>query len=151
MRSTNNNRNRYYALLQLGKKQLCMDENTYRDFLAVNGAKEKDGHISASTMHIGDLVKAVSVMQVLGFKPTRQSNVARMSNWRLPRIKKITALWCALADAGVVHDRGEAAMERFCVNLMRSDHLRWATTAELNQCIEALKSWAQRENVELHG
>ena len=148
---SNQNRNHYYALLQLGKKQLAMDEDTYRDFLVVYGAKEKEGRISASTLHIGDLVKAVSAMQTLGFRPVRRTNVARLSNWRLPRIKKITALWCALADAGVVHDRGEAAMEKFCVGMMKADHLRWATSDDLNKCIEALKSWARREDVAIEG
>jgi phage gp16-like protein len=144
-------RNRYYKLLQVGKKQLDMDEHSYRALLADNGATEKGGRISASTLSDGDLVKAVIAMERLGFKPTRRSNVARMSNWRTPRIKKITALWCTLADAGVVENRSEEAMEAFCVGLMVSDRLRWASSQDLNKCIEALKSWGRREGVAVDG
>lgn len=146
---SNPNRNRLYALLQIGKKQLAMDDETYRAFLASHGATEKNGHISASTMGIGNLAKAVSDLEKKGFRPTRQSNVSRISNWRKPRINKIKALWFALADAGVVHERNEQAMEKFCLSLIKASRMEWSTSNDLNKCIEALKSWGKREGVSL--
>ena len=144
-----NNRNKYYSLLQIGKKVLAMDEDTYRSFLVQHGAAEKAGRISASTMKLGDLVAAVADMEKRGFVRTRKS-VINTNDWRTPRLKKITALWCTLADARVVRNKSEKAMHAFCANQMKSDKLQWASAGDLNKCIEALKSMAKREGVKLN-
>jgi len=142
------NRNKYYGLLQIGKKMLAMDEDTYRQFLEQHGAKEKNGRISASTMKLGELVAAVADMEKRGFVRSRKSAV-NINSWRTPRIKKITALWCTLADAGVVRNRSENAMHTFCSKQMKADKLQWASASDLNKCIEALKSMAHRKGVKL--
>lgn len=146
------NRNRYYKLLQVGKKQLGMDEDTYRCFLLTQGAKGKAGYVSATTLSIGQLSTAVEAMKKKGFRPKpKRGSVGRISDWRKPRIKKITALWCALADAGVVRNRSEAAMVTWCATLTHKPRLEWAISADLNACIEALKDWAHREGVRVDG
>lgn len=142
--------NKYYTLLRVGKQQLNMDDDTYRYFLEAHGATRKNGRISATTMTTGELVAAVEDMKKLGFTPVRKSALST-SNWRQPRIKKITALWCTLADAGVVTNRSEEAMQAFCKSVMKSDKLQWANPYDLNNCIEALKAMADRNGVELHG
>ena len=86
------------------------------------------------------------------FKPTKsKTSKASPSDWRAARIAKITALWCALADAGVVRGRGESAMVKWCARLTHKARLEWASSNDLNQCIEGLKDWAQREGVKLDG
>jgi len=143
------NRNKYYGLLQIGKKTLTMDEDTYRKFLQQHGAKNKGDRISASTMKLGELVAAVADMEKMGFKRTRKSAI-NVNNWRKPRLNKITALWCTLADAGVVRNRSEMAMHDFCSKQMKSDKLQWASAGDLNKCIEALKGMAKREGVNIN-
>lgn len=143
------NRNKYYGLLQIGKKTLAMDEDTYRQFLEQHGAKIKGDRISASTMKLGELVAAVADMEKMGFKRSRKSAL-NTNDWRTPRIKKITALWCTLADAGAVRNRSEKAMHNFCSKQMKADKLHWASAGDLNKCIEALKGMAKREGVKLN-
>ncbi len=142
--------NKYYTLLRVGKQQLNMDDDTYRYFLEAHGATRKNGRISATTMSTGELVAAVEDMKKLGFTPVRKSALST-SSWRQPRIKKITALWCTLADAGVVNHRSEEAMQAFCSKNMESDKLQWASAHDLNNCIEALKAIAKRKGVRLDG
>lgn len=145
-------RQRFYTLLQVGKAQLGMGEDDYRAFLAGQGATAQAGRVSATTLSVPQLAAAVEAMRALGFEPvSRRGSVARIGDWRRARVKKITALWCALADAGVVRDRSEAAMVKWCSGVTRVARLEWANSAQLNLCIEGLKRWADRERVKLDG
>lgn len=137
-----NIRERHYRLLQVGKRELGMDDADYRELLRRNGAKEKNGKYSATTMAVGELMQAVAEMRQKGFKPKKGN-----TTWRDPRIKKITAIWIALADAGVVRDRSEAAMIKWCSRITNKARLEWAGSNELNACVEGLKEWARREEV----
>jgi hypothetical protein len=142
-------RYRYYKLIHTGMKALGWEEDgsSYRECLRRNGAKQVKGRLSKTTMSIPGLSAIVEDMKKCGFTP--RSKVSTFSEWRKPRIKKITALWCALADAGVVHNRGEVAMAKWCATVSGISRLNWATSADLNNCIEALKSWAARERVKI--
>lgn len=142
-------RNRFYKLLQVGKKQLCMDDDVYRDFLALHGAQVKNGRASASTMSLKQLFHALEAMKRAGFTPRAKAITDPQSDWRRPRINKIIALWCTLADAGVVKDRSEKAMNAWCMSITKKARLEWAASADLNACIEGLKKWAWREKVKL--
>lgn len=142
-------RNRFYKLLQVGKKQLCMDDDAYRDFLKLHGAQVKNGRVSASTMSLKQLFQALQAMKRAGFVPRAKSITDPQSDWRRPRINKIIALWCTLADADVVKDRSEKAMNAWCQSITKKARLEWAESPDLNACIEGLKKWAWREKVKL--
>ncbi len=141
-------RNQLYTLLAVGKKQLGWDEATYREHLKLHGAVAHNNRYSASSMPIAGMINAIKAMQTAGFTPKRQQTITRLQ-WRAPRIRKITALWCTLADAGEVRERGYASMERWCRTVIKTNKLEWADGKGLNDCIEALKSWCQRKGVAL--
>ncbi|MCF7964185.1 MAG: regulatory protein GemA [Methylobacter tundripaludum] len=155
------NRTRHYRLLAIGKEQLGWDEEFYRDtFLKQHGAtKDDDDRYSATTMTIGQLYKAVERMKALGFKPTGKASPEQgrrgkkfthdKKDWRQPRIAKLNAMWMAMAEAGVVRDESQDALEKWCKNHHKKDRLQWASSKELNTCIEQLKAWAKRCDVEL--
>lgn len=142
--TSQDNRTRYYRLLQVGKRELAMDEADYRELLRRHGAQEKAGKVSATTMPIGGLAAAVMELRQKGFKPRNPKR-----DWRTPRIELIRALWHALADAGVVRKRDEAAMQRWCARITKKARLEWSDSRGLSQCIEGLKDWAHREGVRL--
>lgn len=145
-----NTRHRYYKLLQVGKRALGMEDDDYRALLARHGAQEVDGHVSATTLHIGALMAAVEEMKRKGFRPQgKAGSASNVVDWRKARIRKITALWCQLADAGVVRDRSESAMVKWCARTTHKARLQWATSHDLNACVEALKDWAHRERVKI--
>ena len=145
--STTAKRTRFYKLLAVGQRELCMDDDAYRQLLARHGASEVKGRISATTLPLPALSRVVDEMVRLGFQPQR--TVSYMSDWRKPRIAKITRLWALLADAGVVRNPGEAAMMKWCARLTGVARLDWATSQKLNECIEGLKDWARREKVKI--
>lgn len=143
------NRARYYRLLAIGKSQLGWDDAFYYDtWLPTQGATLKAGKVSATTLSIGQLSQAVERMKALGFKPTGKK-FTHDQDWRKPRIGKLNALWLAMAAAGVVQDKSQDALERWCKNHHQKDRLQWASSKELNSCIEQLKAWASRCDVEL--
>lgn len=147
-RYRNKSRNDLYKLLQVGKRELGWSEKTYREKLAEHGAKPApDGRVSASSLDTRQLIDVLQAMHAAGFTPRRRN--VKTLDWREPRIKKIIALWCALADAGQVRERGYASMEKWCRSLTRVNKLEWASARALNDCIEALKSWAHRKGVQL--
>lgn len=144
-------RNRYYTLLQVGNQELARnrkdwDEAAYRGLLARHGATEHKGRFSASTMATTQLDAALQELKQLGFKPRAAQPRSKprwdKSNhdWRAPRIKKLNAMWIALADAGVIKNRSEQAMHRWCENQVHDlTKLEWATTEQLNQAVEMMK------------
>lgn len=160
MQSSNNPvkrdpRIRLYKLLAVGNRELqskrpgFCDED-YRAILQQCGATEVKGKFSATSMSVVQMEEALSRLKALGFKVKRLARTQR--DWRAPRIAKLNAMWCALADAGVVHDRSEAALQSFCSKRVRKlTKLQWASSQQLNQCVEMLKQYAARTHVELHG
>jgi len=148
------NRARYYQQLAIGKKQLGWDEEFYRGiWLPLQGAtKDADGRYSATTMTIAQLCQAVERMKDSGFKPTGQRGkkfTHANKDWRAPRIAKLNVMWMAMAEAKVVQDKSQDALEKWCKNHHKKDRLQWATSQELNTCIEQLKAWARRRHVKL--
>lgn len=145
------NRLRYYKLLRVGKEQLGWDDEFYYGlWLPLQGATLKNGKYSASTLTIGQLSRGVERMKDCGFKPTSKRKFTHDNkDWRAPRIAKINALWCALADAGKIEDKSQSACEAWCKRYTHKDRLQWSQSAQLNQCIEQLKKWAERVGVTL--
>lgn len=145
------NKKHYYTLLQLGKTQLGWDDEFYYEvWLPQQGAQKKNGRYSATTLSLRQLAKAVAVMKTLGFKVKSTRKYAHDNpDWRRPRIDKLTAIWCTLADAGVVTSREQTALEHWCSRYTKKDRLQWATSNDLNRCIEALKQWAKRSGVDI--
>lgn len=141
-------RQRLYKLLNVARRELRLPEDQYRSVLYANGAKLVDDKWSASTMSIPQLEAALEQLKRLGFKP-KAAKVKRFSDWRRPRIAKLRALWMALADAGVVRDRSDRALAKFCARHTGVAKPEWADSQGLNKAVEALKDWARREHVRL--
>jgi phage gp16-like protein len=141
-------RHHLYRVLMAGKRCLSMEEEDYRKILERNGASLIGDKYSATTMTIDGLKAAIDEMRAKGFTPQGKT-LATAAAWRKPRIAKITAIWCALADAGVVKNRGEAAMVKFCARITGKARLEWAESEDLNNCIQALRAWAKNTGVKL--
>lgn len=140
------NRKCCYAKLQIAKKQLGIDDDAYRVFLTRHGAREKDGRISATTMSPSQLDAALHEMQVKGFRP-RPKGGAQVTDWRAARVAKLRAMWIALAETGVVRDRSDVGLSRFCARITKVARLEWLNSRQLSDCVTALRTWAGREGV----
>jgi hypothetical protein len=146
-----NPRTRLYTLLQVGKTELQWDEDFYRQMLQEHGAKIKGGKYSASTMKIWELEALLDHMKHCGFKVKRNPDklATDIAKRKEAMVGKVSAIWCCLHDHQIVHNRSDAAMEKFVGRFSGGKPLRWATAGDLSNAIEALKKMAQRAGVDL--
>lgn len=143
-------RRKLYALLRIAQRDLAWTEERYRRCLAGHGAKEHQGKPSATTMGFHQIEAALQEMQRAGWRRAAgRSILSRCHKGRVGQWKKVIRLWCALADAGTVRDRSEQAMLAWCRRHIEESRIEWAGAASLNRCIEGLKSWAERTDIEL--
>jgi phage gp16-like protein len=62
-----------------------------------------------------------------------------------PQSRKIRALWLALADAGKVRDRSEAALAAYVQRQTGVGALQWLSVGKGSAVIESLKQWLARQ------
>jgi phage gp16-like protein len=138
-------RQQYYKLFQVAKKQLNMDDDSYRALLYRCGATNKQGKISATTLSPLQLENVLQEFKHLGFmiitpKPAQDSHGADAMR------RKLNLLWVSLGEFGVVRNPELTALEKWARRYTKHP-LRDATPRELNIMIEALKKWGVRSGL----
>lgn len=126
------------AAIHVAKKQLGLDEDTYRAVLVRVTGKD-----STKVMSEAERQRVVEELRKRGF--TKASNGPRK---RLQGrfAKKLQALWIAGWNLGVVSDRDDAALIAFVKRQTGIDHVRFVRDPEdADKAIEALKAWLGRE------
>jgi len=126
------------AAIHVGKKQLGLDEDTYRAMLA-----RVTGKSSARDMSEGERAAVVREMRRQGFKPLSGGNkgafkqdLKREKKPRTGLYKKLQALWIAGWNLGVVRDRTDKGLDAFIARKCGGSEV---------QAVEALKGWLARE------
>ncbi|MCR5855971.1 gp16 family protein [Mesorhizobium sp. J428] len=128
------------AAIHVAKKQLGLDDDTYRDLLQRVTGKRSAGDMSeAERQAVLDEMRR----QGGGFKPgsngSRKPLEGRFA-------KKLQALWIAGWNLGVVRDRDDAALIAFVRRQTHIDHVRFLVdAAEARKAVEAIKGWLTRE------
>jgi len=143
---------RYNKLIFAGLKALSWSKDgaQFQGLLQGAGASKKaDGSFSMSSLGVAKLMMIFDALKKAGFKPKSKSAASGASDWRKPRIDKITAIWIQLHDEGVMFDRSEKAMMKFCAAITGKAKLQWVTSHDLNRCIEVLKDKAKHAGVKL--
>lgn len=130
------------AAIHVAKKQLGLDEETYRAKLARITGKQ-----SAKDMTEGERQKVLTVFRNEGFASTP---AARRGDGRQKLAgkfaKKLQALWIAAWNLGIVRERDDAALIAFVKRQTGIEHTRFLVYADdASRAIEALKSWIRRE------
>lgn len=127
------------AMVHVGRKQLGLDEDSYRDLL-----ERVTGRRSAAILSRADLGRVVAEMQRLGFTPAPPK--PRPVKLDGPYAAKLQALWIAGWNLGIVRDRTDAALAAFVGRQTGLGHTRWLRHAEdARKVIEALRSWLARD------
>lgn len=122
------------ATMHVAKKQLGLDEDTYRAVLV-----RVTGKNSARDMSPAEQNRVVEELRRQGFKPAKKGLQG-------PFAKKLQALWIAAWNLGIVRDRRDAAMLVFVKRQTNIDHTRFLLDAEnAAKAIDALKAWMTRE------
>lgn len=138
-------RSRDLALIHIAKKQLGMDEDTYRAMLLEIG-----NVTSAADLDIPGRHAVLEHLKAKGFRHFQKASAQRHSK---PQARLIYHIWNRLYDAGVVHHlNGLDAWLQHNTRRWHPQHAGWEKPEFLPSrvagiVIEQLKEWAKRENV----
>ncbi|AXF86409.1 hypothetical protein DTO96_102163 [Ephemeroptericola cinctiostellae] len=136
MKTNHNLRRSTTAAVHVIKAKLGMDEDAYRNAMAMNfngkrsAAQLDDQELKHWLLHLKSLQKRAGL------------NTEGVRNEAM--IKKCEALWVELRKAGKVQNGSMEALQKFVQNQTGAAALRMANSKQLYQAIEALKKWLAR-------
>jgi len=130
------------AAIHVAKKQLALDDDTYRAKLL-----RITGKTSTKDMSEDERQRVLTVLRNDGFQPaaaSRRHNGRRKLSGKFA--KKLQALWIAGYNLGVFRERDDSAMESFIFRQTKIESERWLHHwDDARAVIEALKKWLTRE------
>ena len=122
------------AKVHVARKELGLDEDTYRGVLA-----QVTGKASAGDCDERQLVAVLDHFKLRGFAAKPRGGVADH-----PSARKARALWISLWQLGVVKNRSDQALEAFAARQLGCERMQWARQSDSYRLIEALKAMAER-------
>lgn len=129
------------AAIHIAKKDLRLDDDTYRDVL-----ERVTGKRSARELTIVESGRVLDEMKRLGFKAASKPARAGAVVLEGPYVPKLRALWISGWNLGVVKDRTDEGLAAFVRRQAKIDHMNWLRdAADANRVIEAIKGWLARE------
>ncbi|ALL14282.1 gp16 family protein [Caulobacter henricii] len=144
--NSDNGRRALLAKVHLAKKDLRLDDDTYRDIL-----ERITGRRSAAECSVRELEDLVGHFRAQGFKPKVVSGgkVGMAPTFKRkpadhPVARKARALWISLHQLGVVENGSEQALEAFAKRQLGVDALQWADQSHAEPLIKGLKAMAER-------
>jgi phage gp16-like protein len=137
-------RARLIKLIHVAKRELHMDDATYRVMLRASGGAD-----STASMDVPALDRVLARLRHAGFKVRHKQEppAAPAPSRRLDtsdQARKVRALWLLLHTLGVVHNPSEASLAAYVKRIAGVDDLHWTTSEQINRLIETLKKWAMR-------
>lgn len=140
-------RSQLIRLIHVARRELGMDEESYRQFLANIPALE--GATSVANLTIPKLDQVLEHLKAKGFKVVPKAKKQAIPMADDAQSRKIRSLWLSLRDAGAVRDGSETALAKFVANCTGVQALQWLNNAQASKVIERLKKWAAREKVDV--
>lgn len=143
-------RHKLIAQIHIARKQLGMDEDTYRQSL-----QGVAGSASCSAMSVPQLRKVLDSFKQRGFKNRRGRTHSPSSRHLPPDQKtqqdKLRALWIDAHKAGLITDGTETALCHWAGRMTKKNHdgvpvesIDWLSGSELNDLIKSLRRWIER-------
>lgn len=133
-------------LLHVGRRELGMDEETYRALLV--GISKSPERNSSAVLSLQELDLALDRMKAAGFRVKKAGGGRKPATDPLAR--KVRSLWLQLRDLGALRDPSEAALCKWVEGEIGVADLSWLTSHQAHQVIERLKRWVSRVEVS-HG
>ncbi|MEX3690112.1 gp16 family protein [Paraburkholderia sp. BR14263] len=130
------------AKIHIAKKQLAMDDDTYRTMLRSVGGAE-----SARDLNKAGADAVLSHLKRCGFRPTRNGGDDKTRSGRVPddaQSDKLRMLWRQLHELGAVRNPSDAALASYVKRQTGIAALQWLSTMQASHVIEALKKWIAR-------
>lgn len=134
-------KHKYIKLIHIAKKQLNLDDDTYRHLLTSETKKT-----STKDMTVWELEKIIKNLNAKGFKISSNLKKETITATK-PMHKKIRSLWLTLADKGAVKNRSEKALNAYIKRITGVELMNWLSDSESVKIIETLKKWLSRIEV----
>ena len=142
-------------LIHIARQSLGLAEDSYRALLAQYG----NGATSSKQLTVSQRRHLLQHFKACGFK-LRPNAGKTGSEWRRePQMRKLRAMWYRLAEVAAVDQPADghacdAAIEAWAKRQLQNetpplDALRFASGAQMNTLIEAMKAWGQRVGAEI--
>lgn len=131
-----NDKNMLLAKIHIAKKELGLDDETYRAVL-----QRVIGKSSCAKANAKQLTKVIEEFKSLGFKG--QSN-KKFRKSPIPAVKKVYALWGELQGLGAVETKDKTALDAFVKKYTGIDNANWLDDKSARKVIEILKKWIER-------
>lgn len=138
---TNPTRLRYIKLIHVARREMRMDDETYR--LMLSGMTGLDGATSTADLSVPNLQRVLEQLKQRGFKP-RPNKAGTRPRANDEQSRKIRSLWLELHDLGEVRDPSEEALANFVKSMTKVSALQWLNVAQASRVIENLKQWQHR-------
>ena len=145
-RKPSTDRNAMLAKIHIAKKELGLDDDTYRDIL-----ERITGQRSAAKCTDAQLDAVLADFKKKGFRPKpatarRGSRTGSATIAETTYLPKLRALWISAYNLGIVRNQSDQAMVKFLKRQTGLDSERFLVKAvDAGKAIEGLKKWMARE------
>ena len=142
-------RSTHIAAIHVLKSKLHLQDGDYRALLLNLTGKASSKDLSehqrrAVRDHMQQLAERMGVVQPTQQRPHAQAKFDQVKAAASPKERKVWALWHQLGRDGLVRHTSAAALHSWVERTVQVSALRFATDAQLDTLIEALKAWQQR-------
>ena len=139
----------HIAAIHVLKSKLQLSDDDYQALLIhlTGKASSKDmTAVQRSTVrnHMQRLAERVGAVQPTAQRPYAPAKFDQLKANASPKERKVWALWHQLGRAGLVLHTSAFALHAWVQRTVQVSALRFATDAQLDTLIEALKAWQQR-------
>lgn len=136
----------HIAAIHALKSKLQLTDDDYRALLRnLTGLASSKDMTAEQREAVRDHMQSLAVRAGVA-KPTRsrRNTFAQSKESASPRERKVWALWHQLYRDGKLRENSAASLNAFVQRTVSVSALRFATSAQLDTVIEALKAWQQR-------
>lgn len=139
----------HIAAIHALKSKLQLTDDDYRALIKGLTLKSSSKDMSEAERrqvrdHMQNLAERMGVVKPTRRRPLSREQFAKAKVAASPRERKVWALWHQLHRDGLVQNPSRAALDAWVERTVHVSALRFCTSAQLDTCIEALKSWQQR-------
>ena len=148
-------RNPMLAKIHIAKKELGLDDGTYRTIL-----ERITGKSSSSGLPDSQLDAVLTEFKRLGWKPkaataTAKTDAGKNTRRRIsdkPHVRKVFAIWDDLCSQGIPVIANRTGLLAFVARMTKTESRpggiadpEWLSAEEANKVVEGLKAWRARE------
>ena len=138
-----NKKAKLIQLIHVGKKQLGLDDELYREVL-----ESCTGKASSKLLTVPQLGSVLDRMKQLGFEVESKNKTGVKNLADDAQSKLIRHLWLELYNAGEVRNSSEKALAKFVENKVHVSALQFLSSQNADMIITHLRQWCKRCGIE---